>query len=428
MENAGKTRILIAFFWLLLVNGLGILLRFVPLGLELNYKYFLHAHSHLAFLGWVFTALFCLITDQFTDKTFSNNRIRDIQFAALQVCNAGMLVSFLLQGYALFSIAFSTLHMAVSAWFAISTIKHLRKKHNNKLPLAEKFIVSGFLFMMLSSFGPLSVPYMINQYGTGSTEYTNAIYFYLHFQYNGWFVFSVLGLFFQYLKRSGIVYSDKAGRVALNLMFVSCILSYSLSLLWCNPPAIIWITGNVSAILQLIALAAFAYLVWHIRNKLPLLFNRSLFAFSFAALAVKIVMQFLSSFPFFMEMAISSRQLIVAYLHLVFIGVITISIINFFMLNGSFRTDDKNLRVGILLFILAFSVSEAFAFVIPVAGESEFLISNYYTVQAGCSIVMFAALVIALSGRSIRMNIHFINRWHEQLAVKTIKPNKHEHD
>ena len=50
--------------------------------------------------------------------------------------------------------------------------------------------------MLLSTLAIWSIPPIMIKMGAGSPIYQAAVQFYLHFQFNGWFIFAVLGLFF----------------------------------------------------------------------------------------------------------------------------------------------------------------------------------------------------------------------------------------
>ena len=108
-----------------------------------------------------------------------------------------MLIAFPLQGYEAVSICFSTLsiiagyYLAIIVWKAIGRLPH-------SMPL--QFLKWGLFYFVLSSLGPFATGPLIAMGKTGSALYYDVIYFYLHFQYNGWFVFAILSLFYQYME------------------------------------------------------------------------------------------------------------------------------------------------------------------------------------------------------------------------------------
>lgn len=77
----------------------------------LDYNHFLHGHSHLAYLGWIFNAIFVALLYAYLPGHLKKYRLL---FWLLQVAVIGMLISFPIQGYAAVSISFSTLHIFLS--------------------------------------------------------------------------------------------------------------------------------------------------------------------------------------------------------------------------------------------------------------------------------------------------------------------------
>ncbi|HEX7762949.1 MAG TPA: hypothetical protein VF433_04980, partial [Cellvibrio sp.] len=102
----------IPFLFLFIAACIGLLLRWhfiMPLS-WLNYPYWLHAHSHIMFLGWVFNVLFLAFVRNYN----LSSRYRKL-FVFIQILLAGMLISFPIQGYGVISIIISAIH-TFSIW------------------------------------------------------------------------------------------------------------------------------------------------------------------------------------------------------------------------------------------------------------------------------------------------------------------------
>jgi hypothetical protein len=112
MENyIFKTRrwILIALINFCVVALAGIVMRYkinFPLPF-VNQKYLLHAHSHFAFTGWVTLALMALMVDYLQKQNIPIN-YKKYHYVLLANCVAayGMFFSFIVEGYAFYSITF----------------------------------------------------------------------------------------------------------------------------------------------------------------------------------------------------------------------------------------------------------------------------------------------------------------------------------
>ena len=97
---------------LCIVAFVGVVMRY-KIGFEfpfLNQKNLQHSHSHFAFAGWVTHTLMVLMIYFLKSKVleFDTKKYRVILIANL-LMSYGMLISFVIQGYAFFSITFSTL-------------------------------------------------------------------------------------------------------------------------------------------------------------------------------------------------------------------------------------------------------------------------------------------------------------------------------
>src|SRR5579859_629136 len=185
-----RTWVLLCLVNLAVVAILGVLLRY-KIAWELpavNYKYLLNAHSHFAFNGWVTTVLFTAFLYVLICSGRPLSKVYTWQFWLNQVSSYGMLVCFMWQGYGPVSIFFSALSVLFSYWFAYQFSKDLGK---TDLPHGVKICLTAALsFLVLSSAGPFLLDYSMSHAIGDRNFYMNAIYLYLHFQYNGWFTFA----------------------------------------------------------------------------------------------------------------------------------------------------------------------------------------------------------------------------------------------
>ena len=66
---------------------------------------------------------------------------------------------------------------------------------NNDLA-AKNWFKAAIFFNVISSIGTFYLAYMMASKHFVQDLYLSSIYYYLHFQYNGWFIFACIGLFF----------------------------------------------------------------------------------------------------------------------------------------------------------------------------------------------------------------------------------------
>src|SRR5699024_12072426 len=82
------------------------------------YDFLLHAHSHIAILGWTFIAVYCIFL--YLGWISLKQKKQAILIGILTIIiSILMFGAFLVQGYALFSFIFSVLHIFMEYWIAI---------------------------------------------------------------------------------------------------------------------------------------------------------------------------------------------------------------------------------------------------------------------------------------------------------------------
>ena len=96
--------ILVSLLYFLVAALLGLILRFfVVVELPITYKFFVHTHSHIALLGWVYLALTTLLYKLFVQNSNLDKKYEHV-FWFTQFTLIGMLLTFPFKVYALFSI------------------------------------------------------------------------------------------------------------------------------------------------------------------------------------------------------------------------------------------------------------------------------------------------------------------------------------
>lgn len=315
----------------LVVALAGVLLRYkinFPLPL-VNYKFLLHAHSHFAFAGWVTQILMALIVQYLYEH---NNNINLSPYKKIFwgnfVTAYGMLFTFPFQGYALFSIIFSTLSVLVSYFFIALVWKDL--KHIADAGYSKAWIKASLLLYAISSLGPFSLAYLMANQISGQDLYFGAVYFFLHFQYNGWFLFACFGLFFHYLQKAGFLNTALYSKRIFRILFITCFPAYLLSTMWMDLPLTIRIIATAAAIFQLLSLLYIFKLFAHTKkllsNNLNIL-SKNLWMMVLIAFVIKLLLQCLSTIPSLSQYAFGFRPVVIGYLHLSFLGIITFFIL-----------------------------------------------------------------------------------------------------
>lgn len=389
-----KKHINIALGYFLIIALLGTILRFFfVVDIPLNYRFLVHTHSHIALLGWLYTALttfiyYCYIHNKPIKKKYN------LLFWSGQITIVGMLVSFPITGYALFSIIFSSLFLLVSYWFLWFFKKHTtaEKKGLN----SYKLIHAGLWFMVLSSLGPWALGVIMNTLGNTSIWYKNAIYFYLHFQYNGWFIVSLFGILLFVLEKQNIPISKPLFKSFYWLLISSVLLTLFVSTLWFKPPVIFNIMAGLGSILQFIAVAVLIKILRpHI---ITLKSNLSELVFGILKIAallflLKMIMQIIGCTPYFSAIISNHIDFAVGYIHWVFLGVISLSLFGFLNHFKLMHLSKKSVQ----LFIVGFLLTEILLFYKGIVNWLNLdLLGSYYILLVVGSSILFLSVSLIL--------------------------------
>lgn len=382
----------VPLLFVLLGALIGTLLRFhfvFPMK-HLHFMNWLHAHSHVMFLGWITNALILAFIHEWTaDRWRSFKPV----FLILQFVLAGLATSFILQGYGVVSIVFLGVHSLLLYIFCILFLKHTKRASDSSLP----FVKEALLFLFLSTLGAFAIgPIAANGLGQ-SKWYYFAVFFYLHFQYNGFFVFGILGLFFKALERRGVIFSPAHVRKVRLILFYSCFPAYLLSVIWSGPGILVIVLAAIAGVAQvvgLIFLICLLRLQWiAIVSKLTMSM-RILLGSALLAFILKTVLQLLSAVPSVARLASDVRFFVLAYLHLVLIGLVTFYLLAWM----SERKIIPDYKRGFLYLLLSgFFVSEVVMIATPLLGS---LFQVFTVILLVSAIMMALGLVYPLLSRS----------------------------
>lgn len=287
-----------------------------------NYKFLQHAHSHVALLGWIYLGVTTLIYFIFLQNSGKSKLYKRV-FLTANISVIGMMIAFPIQGYALVSITFSTLFLFVSYWFSWFAMNYVPQEFKSRF--SWKLIKTSLWYLVISSIGPWGIGAVMSTLGPESIWYKSSIYFYLHFQYNAWFIIALVGVFFYILEEKGIRFDKALLKSFYFLLNTGVIFSVFLSVLWFKPPLIFYILGAIGAVAQALAFYEL-YLLWkpyfHTVKRKISLHSRLLLRLAAILMLFKLYMQLMSAIPYYADLANTLKDFVIGYLHLVFLGII----------------------------------------------------------------------------------------------------------
>jgi len=348
------------FVFFLVAAIFGCLLRYFWLGdvTWISYRHVLHAHSHVALLGWAFT----LVSGALLFLLLPADRARARRYRWVLTINivaaTGMSVAFALQGYGLYSITFSAVHLLGAYLFGFYFLRDLRR-----LPVStERQLARWAVYWMgVSTLGLWAIAPISAVVGKLHPLYYASIQFFLHFQFNGWLTFGVLALLLSWLHERGRSISfPPALFVGLQL---SLVLTYALSVSWSTPLAIVFVLNSVGVLLQLAVFTAIGKRLLRALagTQLGGRYLHWLLWVGLGSLAAKILIQSAVAIPVLAEVALTVRNFVIGFIHLTALGSISLTVIALLVTVGLLPASRRAV-VGYGCLVVAFLSTELLLF------------------------------------------------------------------
>ena len=376
---------------LFIVAVLGTLMRYK---IAFSFPYFdqknlLHAHSYFAFSGWISHFLYCglasIILKYITTKRYN------ILITANLVCATGMLVSFAIKGYNITSIIFSTCGILVGLLFAIQLIGDWRKvkeEHPSK-----NWSIAAVALNIIASAGPLFLAYMIFSHTTTHKTYLGSVYYYLHFQYSGWFFFASMAMIVDRIQNKTSI---------LNKYFlvfaITVIPTFFLSILWANLPMWLYAITVAATFVQLIAWYHLLYKYFKdVNHYLKENFSswvRLLCYSAILAISIKFLLQAISVIPSLSQLVFGIRPIVIAYLHLVLLGVYTLFFLAYLVMNNYLK-QKPIIKKATMAFLTGVILNEL---LLGIQGFAAFF---YIPIPYVNLLLLLAALVLLISAGTL---------------------------
>jgi hypothetical protein len=231
------------------------------------------------------------------------------------------------------------------------------------LPLSHRFLRAALLLMLLSTLGLWALGPLMGSGDPGAWYYV-AIQFFLHFQFNGWFIFAVIALALRQAEVAGWPLDEGWAQHFYWLLLASALLTFALALTWAAPSSLLFYVNGLGGLIQLGALYA-AWRLWRpasgaFRRLSPL--SRWLWGVAAVTLVLKVLIQGAVLLPFVAEAAYTIRNYVIGFFHLILLGVVTHGLLASAQQAGMLPARSWRVRMGIGLFSGGFILSEAVLF------------------------------------------------------------------
>jgi len=286
-----------------------------------------------------------LFVRELLPELYRNKNVYQWMLGSIFLSSAGTLLTTIL-GMEVLKDFFSVVFIVTSYVFSWAFIKHIHRAAVTKT--VYLLSVSAIVCLILSSLGPITLSCLHALRSVQSVYYRDALYIYLHFQYNGFFTLAVFALLFQKLYSKIQKQNQKNFYWFALLLCLSTLPSLFLSFLWQAPNETFRIIAAAGSIL------VFASVTWFIISSLPA-FRLSRFVrgplrymilLSIGAFILKMILQSLTIFTGVGNAVFGDRPVIIGFLHLVFLGFVSPFIVAYY-------TQEKILNVKVKLTIHA---------------------------------------------------------------------------
>jgi hypothetical protein len=308
-----------------------------------------------------------------------------------------MLICFAIQGYGPVSLFFTTVSLIIGYVFSFFALRDLYRFPDNHP--GKKWMQAAIWLGILSTVGTMVLSVMMATKNYDQDVYLGSIFFYLHFQYNGWFLLACIGLFLDYIKKD--LTQNSLGVNAFWLIALSSIPAYFLSTLWADVPTWLYVIVVIAAVVQVLG---WWYLVRFLRSNvahIKSIFTKPILLLLLVvamAITMKFLLQLGSTIPFISTLAFGFRPIVIAYLHLVLLVITTLFLLTFMMGSGLIH-QNKISRVAIMVFAGAAILTELVLMIQGVAGFSYAVVPMVKEMLLLFAIFLFgSSILLALSG------------------------------
>jgi hypothetical protein len=359
--NNNKLWVNVSITGLCTIGLLGLLLRSkivfsIPF---INYNHLVEAHARFTFSGWVTLALLLLMVRELLPESENKNKYNSL-FAGIAIASWALLIVFLWKGYNALSITVSLFFILLTYIFSYVFVKDILKAG---LCRGVRWLaVSSIICLVISSFGAFIIDYIYFSHSFEAVLYRDSLFTYLHFQYNGFFSLSVMALFLNAVSRSMPDAAKKSMNLFIITLLVSVVPSLFLSYLWQDPTTLFRIIAIAGSLLVLSACVLFVrtslFLKTAFNAEKPVI--RFLVLLSMGSFVLKLFLQSFTIFPVIGNAIFGNRPVIMGFLHLVFLGFVSLFILALFTKRRLLDDRKKLTKTGLIVFATGVLLNEIF--------------------------------------------------------------------
>jgi len=354
-----KTWVSISLVNLMIVACLGVLMRSkivfdIPF---IDYNRIVDTHGTFAFTGWVTLILLSLMV--FKMPSIPNHRkIYFYLLSGIALYCWTLLLTGPFEKTHKFSSYAGYFFIVVTYIFAWRFITDILKTNAGKT--VKLLVISALSCLVISSVGTIMLSYLFATKSLNAVLYRDALFGYLHFQYNGFFSLSVFAIAFNMLEGKMSEKAKRTVHIFSQLFCLSIIPSLFITFLWHSEKGFLHgvaILGSVLLLATFVWLLLTAKVLWaEMKAIRPLL--RTIVFISFTFFAIKLVLQSLTISTTVNILVFGNRPVIMGFLHMVFLGFVTLFVVAYLAYEGFLNIAKPYIRFAITIFTIAVLTNE----------------------------------------------------------------------
>jgi hypothetical protein len=324
----------------------------------INYNYLLEAHAHFSFGGWATLLLMTLFVRELLPESAARRPKYQWLLGAVAFLSLGMLISFSIWGSSLISESLSLIFVLLTYIFGSVLIREICKaKLNASITLLA---VSSIICLILSSSGVITISYINYSKSLDFILYRDALFTYLHFQYNGFFTLAIFALLFNHIHQRSSLSAVKHVRMFSIVVSMSVLPTLFISYLWQDPNVWFRIIAVAGSLLLLFCFYLFLISVIALKSvyraEKPIL--RFLLLILSGAYMLRVVLQSFTIFPEVGNAIFGNRPVIMGFLHLVFLGFVTLFLLAYLTKINVLNDKIGFTRIALVVFTIAVIMNE----------------------------------------------------------------------
>jgi hypothetical protein len=291
-------------------------------------------------------------------KPFADRSVYQWILGLTTVSAWAMLISFSLQGYGVLASVAFMMFLLLTYIFCWNFLRDVTKAKQNNFAMI--FTIASLICLLLSSGGAIILIFIHISGTFNETLYRNALVAYLHFQYNGFFSLAIFALLFKYKDATLQIRTRKKVNQFAFTYCCSVIPALFLTFLWGDVHPVVRVIAAMGCLLVLLSLFFFVRCARGIMDNLQEESNvvRILLYLSLGSLMLKLFLQGFTLFPDIGNAIFGSRPIIMSFLHLVFLGFVSLFVIAYLGMKGFIDCRDRFSKMALLIFAGAVVVNE----------------------------------------------------------------------